>query len=120
MIDLANEKPNVALPLVLQLLGKHGHHKFDSITKTKTVENILAALTESDILKFIQHVEQIFYNPQSLNKYYYSNYRSEDADESKNEHVRLWALDQLYLLIKSSKIKKEKKWVNCSMLLNNL
>ena len=61
--DYAQSNQQAALPLVMQLLGKYGHFKFDALTKTNTVETILSKLTGDGILEYCQHLIKIFNDP---------------------------------------------------------
>ncbi|KAJ3275621.1 hypothetical protein HDV01_007624 [Terramyces sp. JEL0728] len=101
LCDFASKNPNAALPLVMQLLGKHGHFKFDQITKTKTVETILSELTSEGIQSFLEYLTKVFFDPSLL---------SNGADGDQNS-IRLWTIDQMYLFVRTGKIKKEEKWI---------
>jgi DNA polymerase phi len=105
LLELAQERPQIALPLVMQLLGKYGHFKFDSLTKTKTVEGILASLTLEGTESFISYLTSIFFTPSLLAG------EKGDDDARGHEGARLWAVEQLYLLIRTSKIVKNQRWV---------
>jgi len=52
--------PQLGFSLILQLTGTHGHQQFDRLTKTKTVESILAAMDESGINTYINHLYSQF------------------------------------------------------------
>ena len=52
--------PTIGLSVVLQLTGPHGSHNFDKLTKTKTVESILASMQADGIQSYIEHLlEQV-------------------------------------------------------------
>lgn len=38
-----NKHPAIGFTLILQLIGRHGSKQFDKITRTKTVENLIAS-----------------------------------------------------------------------------
>ena len=83
----------------MQLLGKHGHHKFDQITKTKTVESILANLTFSDIKVFLDYLKKSFVDPETIN------------DDAADNGIRMWVVDQVYMLLRTGRIEKSREWV---------
>lgn len=71
------DKPQLGFALILQLTGVNGNQQFDKITRTKTVESVLASLDAQGIKNYIDHILT-------------------QADESDGEYV-VW-----YLLIRSS------------------
>lgn len=62
-VDLQSAVQNdstIGLSVVLQLTGPHGSHNFDKLTKTKTVESILASMQADGIQSYIEHLlEQV-------------------------------------------------------------
>ncbi|KND01937.1 DNA-directed DNA polymerase [Spizellomyces punctatus DAOM BR117] len=99
---VALERKDVALQLVLQLVGKNGHQRFDQVTKTKTVENILGSLEGEGIETYIKYLQDMFVN------------QGEPGDAGEADTVnqrRQWAVDQMLLLLKNGKIPKEEKWI---------
>jgi DNA polymerase phi len=48
--------PTLGLTLVLQLTGVNGSQHFDRLTKTKTVESILAAMDIKGIEEYVDHM----------------------------------------------------------------
>lgn len=52
--------PTLGFALILQLTGVHGSKQFDSLTKTKTVENILSSMSPDDIGNYVNYLlEQV-------------------------------------------------------------
>lgn len=52
--------PTLGFTLILQLTGVHGSKQFDTLTKTKTVENILGSMSPDDIVNYINYLlEQV-------------------------------------------------------------
>jgi DNA polymerase phi len=52
--------PTLGFTLVLQLTGVHGSKQFDSLTGTKTVENIISSMSPDDIVNYINYLlEQV-------------------------------------------------------------
>ena len=48
--------PALGLPLILQLTGVHGSQHFDRLTRTKTVEGILANMHPAGIEAYIRYL----------------------------------------------------------------
>lgn len=53
---LVKKTPALGMALLTQLTGEHGSRQFDRLTKTKTVESILAAMDTEGITKYIHHL----------------------------------------------------------------
>ena len=81
--------------MITQLLGKNGHQHFDSITRTKTVENLLTTMDFEGIQSYLEYLAHTFVV----------------ADEKSSETGRDWALQQMTLMITNTKIPKEETWV---------
>jgi DNA polymerase phi len=97
---LASQDQKIALPLLMALLKSN--IRFDSITKTKTVEGILSSLDQGGINAHLEYLLSVFVQP-------------EQVGEGKAEGVRIWVVEQIYLFIRTSKVKKEKEWVQKSL-----
>ncbi|KAI8907298.1 DNA polymerase phi-domain-containing protein [Gorgonomyces haynaldii] len=95
LLELARERSNVALSLLVQLMGKNGHYNFDAVTKTKTVETIMSSLSPEDIASFVDYVISSF----------------TESDLEDPDTVRKWCLDQLNLLLKTQSLKKQQEWI---------
>lgn len=87
---LITSNPQLGLPLILQLLGKHGSANFDKITGTKTIANILSSMTIDGVKEYVQ---------------YLFNQLESDVEEGSKPQ-RKWALDQLLSLIRNNSIPK--------------
>jgi DNA polymerase phi len=74
--------------------------RFDSLTKTKTIEGILGKLSSEDVEKHVDYLIQVYENPELV--------------QGGKEGTMLWCVDQVYLLIRTGKIKKE-NWVSKAM-----
>lgn len=55
-MSCVQSNPTLGFTLVLQLTGVHGSKQFDSITKTKTVENIISSMSPDDIFEYITYL----------------------------------------------------------------
>ncbi|RKO89758.1 DNA polymerase phi-domain-containing protein, partial [Blyttiomyces helicus] len=107
LAKVALENSSVALQLVIQLVGKNGHHQFDTVTKTKVVEEILSSLSPEGIAAYVKHLSEIFLDQTD---------KDEEADpfESSTRRVlihRQWAVDQMMLLVRTPKIPKDETWL---------
>ena len=54
--DVVEKNPQIGFSVVLQLTGVHGSSNFDNITKTKTVENVLASTSKDGIDSYVHHL----------------------------------------------------------------
>ncbi|CDS09480.1 hypothetical protein LRAMOSA10840 [Lichtheimia ramosa] len=93
---VANENKQVSFALVTQLLGKHGHQHFDRITKTKTVENLLATMDAEGVRSYLEYLARVFV---------------QHEENDKVDSVRSWALRQMILLVKNPRVPKEEEWL---------
>lgn len=60
IISCVQNDPTLGFILILQLTGVHGSKQFDSLTRTKTVENIISSMSPDDIVNYINHLlEQV-------------------------------------------------------------
>lgn len=53
MQSMVEKDPKSGFTLVLQLIGTNGSYQFDRITKTKTVENILATMDSAGVKEYM-------------------------------------------------------------------
>lgn len=90
---LIAQNPKLGLPLILQLLGKHGSANFDKLTGTKTVANILSSMTTEGVSEYVAYL------------------RSFIQGDTSDVKQRKWALDQLLSLIRNSQIPHDDEWV---------
>ncbi|ORX80479.1 hypothetical protein BCR32DRAFT_327691 [Anaeromyces robustus] len=95
LIKIASEDSTVAIALIAQLTGKHGNQNFDKITKTKTIDSIIATLNIDGIKSYIDYLRNIFLDQDSF-----------ESDTKKVEAHRTWVVDQLVSIIKNQKIPK--------------
>ncbi|KAI9337260.1 DNA polymerase phi-domain-containing protein [Obelidium mucronatum] len=98
----------LGLQVVFQLIGKNGHQRFDSITKTRTVELIVAGLNESDVDSYVEYLLKLVVTGVSES----SSLSLGESDEAKaSSTTRMWALDQLHSLLKAPKVPKSEAWI---------
>ncbi|TKY90506.1 hypothetical protein EX895_000504 [Sporisorium graminicola] len=96
--DVVKQQPHLGFVLVTQLIGKNGHQNFDSITKTKTVEQVLSALDTDRVREYVKHLGDIIC--QGID--------TEDEDElTEISNRRKWALDQLLFLVRTPTVPKD-------------
>jgi hypothetical protein len=50
------KQPHLGFALILQLTGVNGSQQFDKLTKSKTVESILASMDADGIKNYINHL----------------------------------------------------------------
>ena len=50
------DKPQLGFALILELTGVNGSQQFDKLTKTRTVESILASMTSEGIQSYVNHL----------------------------------------------------------------
>lgn len=68
VLEVVENDPTAGYSLVLQLTGTHGSHQFDKITKTKTVESILAKMDSDGIKEYLDYLlKQV--NDEDTNSY---------------------------------------------------
>ncbi|ORY26447.1 hypothetical protein BCR33DRAFT_859122 [Rhizoclosmatium globosum] len=103
---ISSSSREIGLQVVFQLMGKNGHQRFDSITRTKTVENIVSSLNEKEVDTYVKYLMDLVVSGVS-----------DVADETEEESTstsattRMWALDQLHSLLKSPQIPKTQSWI---------
>lgn len=96
--DVVKQQPHLGFVLVTQLIGKNGHQNFDSITKTKTVEQVLSSLDIDRVREYVKHLGDIICQ----------GIETEDEDEvTEITNRRKWALDQLLFLVRTPTVPKD-------------
>ncbi|KAF7295052.1 hypothetical protein MIND_01043400 [Mycena indigotica] len=98
--SLVKSQPQLGFAFIMELTGVNGNTQFDKLTKSKTVESILASMDTSGIKDYIQHLlRQV--NP------------DEQPDVSAINLQRAWIIDQLSSLIRNAVVPTDD---NCKML----
>ncbi|KAI5124484.1 hypothetical protein M0805_003011 [Coniferiporia weirii] len=93
--EIVEEDPKTGFTLVVQLTGTNGSFHFDRITKTKTVETILAKMDNDGIKEYIDYLlKQVNEGEES------DSFASIDAR-------RTWIVDQMSGLIRKGSIPKD-------------
>lgn len=94
------------MPIVMQLIGRHGTKNFDSTTKTKTIETLLSHFDSESFGEFFNYLKKDFLDQSAtLDKY------PEDSANLIDNH-RLWALNQIYALTKQKNSgPKDEEWI---------
>lgn len=95
--DHVKANPTAGFTLLSQLVGKHGRPDFDKVTKTKTVESIMANLTTDGVAQYVAYLEGIIVNG--------------EGDAAALEDRRAWAMDQLLALCRNGAVPKTDAWV---------
>ncbi|KAI7872535.1 DNA polymerase phi-domain-containing protein [Spinellus fusiger] len=98
---VAQDNKQVSFALVTQLIGKHGHHNFDKITKTKLVETLLSTMDTEGIKAYLEYLAETFVKQAELK-----------SDDSKRLNTRReWAITQMTLMLTNTKIPKDESWI---------
>ncbi|KAJ2925203.1 hypothetical protein H1R20_g11861, partial [Candolleomyces eurysporus] len=87
------DKPQLGFALILELTGVNGSQQFDKLTKTKTVESILASMTSEGIQNYVNHLFSQF------NEF-------DESNQSEADTRRTWIVDQVVALIRNGGIPK--------------
>ncbi|KAJ6630633.1 DNA polymerase phi-domain-containing protein [Mycena sp. CBHHK59/15] len=95
------KQPQLGFALILQLTGVNGSQQFDKLTKSKTVESILASMTADGIQSYIQHLLQQINQPAD----------NDNSDIQAINSRRAWIIDQLSALIRNGAVPKDDQWI---------
>ncbi|KAF8580676.1 hypothetical protein K439DRAFT_1393490 [Ramaria rubella] len=98
---IISANPSAGFPVLLQLLQTHGH--FDRLTRTKTVESLLAAMDVGGVEEYVMHLCELARKP---------NAKSTDAGEEDPTATRIWVTDQFATLIRNGAIPKTDTWIH--------
>lgn len=98
--------PKVGFALVSQLLGRYGSQHFDKITKTKTVENILASLDVSGVKEYISYLRDVAYGAGTG-----TGPQDQTGEAQQPDSAKKWAFDQLLTLVRNTSIPKNDECV---------
>ncbi|ORX88701.1 hypothetical protein K493DRAFT_341123 [Basidiobolus meristosporus CBS 931.73] len=104
ILEVAENNKDVALTLVMQLQGKNGNQQFDKFTKTKTVETILGSMDNEGVTSYITYLKSVFNNDADSSA-------AEDDRVKAIEAQRFWAVDQLFALVRNTRIPREESWL---------
>ncbi|EKM55908.1 uncharacterized protein PHACADRAFT_256841 [Phanerochaete carnosa HHB-10118-sp] len=99
--NVVKSNPTVGFALILQLTGVHGNHQFDKLTKTKTVETILANMSHDGIQSYIEYLLKQVNDEQG----------SQATEVLALNARRAWIVDQLAALVRNGAIPKDDQWV---------
>ncbi|KAJ8325707.1 DNA-directed DNA polymerase [Batrachochytrium dendrobatidis] len=106
--EIASEKPFIAFPLMMRLVGKNGSLQFDTVTKTKTVENIITTLDTDQIESYIDFLVTSFTDPSSM----LNDSLVGTTSSTRVESVRRWILQQMFQLVRMGRLHKEQGWIS--------
>ncbi|KAJ9108957.1 hypothetical protein QFC21_000280 [Naganishia friedmannii] len=99
--EITKSNPLVGFTLISQLVGKNGSQNFDKLTKTKTVESIMANLDAAGVSAFSTYLRNIAIGKE----------QGPELDAAKTTASRAWVFDQLLALIKNPQVPKEDSWI---------
>lgn len=110
MPTTVSAKPEMAYPLLMSLFKKpYGNIRFDAVTRSKTVEAIVAALPEDDIEKYVAWLSTFIVeagasndNEDAEDEYSDTDALDDTADKVEKSVAtnRAWAIDQMLLIIR--------------------
>ncbi|WCJ18168.1 DNA polymerase V family [Euphorbia peplus] len=106
---------------VIVALQKHSNGKFDNVTRTKTIKNLMGEFkTEAGCMLFIQHLEDMFVDgghdseapsDQSQTTDDNSEIGSiEDKDSPNSDFIKIWIVESLPSILKCLKLDAEAKF----------
>ncbi|KAJ3092493.1 DNA-directed DNA polymerase [Quaeritorhiza haematococci] len=108
LLSVAEEHQIVAFQMVLQLVnkGKGAVQHFDRVTKTKTVETLMGSLDAAGVYNYVKYLIDLF-----VDQSRFLESESDDANPSSSSRDidthRIWALDQLLLLVRNHKLPRD-------------
>eukprot|EP00040_Diaphanoeca_grandis_P004895 m.30508 g.30508 ORF g.30508 m.30508 type:complete len:811 (-) comp16297_c0_seq1:121-2553(-) len=95
------------LAMVAQLTGVHGSMRFDSLTRTKTIEHLLAKLTLSGIHDHVDNLITMFLTQGKTAD-------SKDMSELQINSRREVIVEQIVALLRNHRVPKDEAWtMNC-------
>ncbi|KAI0933631.1 hypothetical protein AcW1_005407 [Taiwanofungus camphoratus] len=98
---VVKENPTIGFTLILQLTGVNGNRQFDRLTKTKTVDSILASMDNDGIQNYINYLFKQVNDKQD----------TDSVDIQAINARRAWIIDQLAALIRNGAIPKSDEWI---------
>ncbi|KAH6918992.1 DNA-directed DNA polymerase [Coprinopsis sp. MPI-PUGE-AT-0042] len=93
------DKPQLGFAVILQLTGANGSQQFDKLTKTKTVESILANMNAEGIQNYVNFLSEQFTKG------------DEKSSQSDVDSRRSWIIDQLNGLVRNGSVPKSDDWI---------
>ncbi|CAE6520437.1 unnamed protein product, partial [Rhizoctonia solani] len=101
IVKAVERNPSIGFSFVTHLQGAHGNQQFDRITRTKTVETILASADIEGVKKYTSSlVNQL---RESV---------APDADPNEQDSKRRYVFEQLAALMRNGSIPKDDEWTN--------
>ncbi|KAG8715114.1 DNA-directed DNA polymerase [Ceratobasidium sp. 394] len=99
IVKAVERNPSVGFSLVTHLQGTHGNQQFDRITRTKTVETILASADIEGVKKYTASL--------------ITQFRENDAnvDPGEQDTKRRYVIEQLSALMRNGSIPKDDEWI---------
>ncbi|KAN0076879.1 DNA polymerase phi domain containing protein [Tylopilus felleus] len=97
---LVQSSPSLGFPLILQLTGVNGSGQFDKLTRTKTIESILALMDSAGIKSYVLSLLEQVNSPKGT-----------EEEPSAIDSRRTWIADQFAALIRNGSIPKNDEWI---------
>ncbi|KII88994.1 hypothetical protein PLICRDRAFT_108863 [Plicaturopsis crispa FD-325 SS-3] len=104
------KNPNLGFSLILQLTGVHGNTQFDKLTKTKTIESILASMDAEGISNYIDCLLKQVNEVNDVEGAEANDVQTNNDVQTINAR-RAWVLDQLAALVRNTSIPKSDAWI---------
>ncbi|KAJ1310167.1 hypothetical protein OPQ81_006911 [Rhizoctonia solani] len=101
IVKAVERSPSIGFSLITHLQGAHGNQQFDRITRTKTVETILASTDIEGVKKYTTSLVNQLRDGVASN-----------ADPSEQDSKRRYVFEQLAALMRNGSIPKDDEWVN--------
>ncbi|XP_065060180.1 uncharacterized protein LOC135687527 [Rhopilema esculentum] len=102
-----NCNQGVSLAVIRQIIFRSKTIVFDSLTKSKAIENLIGKLDSSGILSFISWLKLIF-TQGSIEEI---KTDEDEDDEDTRLQIRKWAASQLLIVLRNSSLKRDEPWV---------
>ncbi|CAE6417074.1 unnamed protein product [Rhizoctonia solani] len=100
IVKAVERNPSIGFSLVTHLQGAHGNQQFDRITRTKTIETILASTDIEGVKKYTTSlVNQLRESAAS------------DTEPSEQDSKRRYVFEQLAALMRNGSIPKDDEWI---------
>ncbi|KAB5592609.1 DNA polymerase phi subunit [Ceratobasidium theobromae] len=101
IVKAVERNPSIGFSLVTHLHGKHGNQQFDRVTRTKTVETILASTDIEGVKTYTALlIDQL------------KEDGSSNTDLCEKDTKRRYVFEQLAALMRNGSIPKDDEWIN--------
>eukprot|EP00043_Microstomoeca_roanoka_P020426 m.248172 g.248172 ORF g.248172 m.248172 type:complete len:1393 (-) comp17163_c1_seq1:3493-7671(-) len=109
-VSQPNTPAEARLKVLAHLTGPSGSKRFDTITKTSAVKDIMSTLSLEEVTQYVLTLQSEFVDPPQL-----ARRTGEGAAEdvqSTNEAHRCFVLDQMLALFRNARVPKNEDWTS--------